>query len=175
MERKDKGSSLLELPDSFVMVDIETTGLSPDYDDIIEVAGIRVKDGQIESEYSSLIKPPHEIDDFITELTGITNEMLEGQRPISEVLPEFLQYIGNDIILGHNVHFDINFLYDNSYNILGKPLSNNFVDTMRLSRLLHREEKHHRLCDLCERYSITPEVSHRLWMIAKPPFNVTKL
>lgn len=161
MGRDFKGSSLLELPDSFVMIDIETTGLCPDYDDILEVAGIRVKNGMIESEYSSLIKPPYKISEFITQLTGITNEMMEGQRSIGEVLPEFLSYIGNDIILGHNVHFDINFLYDNSCNLLGKPVSNNFVDTMRLSRLLHREEKHHRLCDVCERYHIIPEAEHR--------------
>lgn len=161
MKRLKKGLSLLELTDNYTVIDLETTGLSPEYDEIIEVAAAKVVDGNIVEQFSSLIKPIFEIPEFITELTGITNYMLSSAPTIQEVLPRFIDFLGDATLIGHNVNFDINFLYDACLQYLDKPLSNNFVDTMRISRLLFPSEEHHRLEDLLQRLNVSVSRSHR--------------
>ena len=123
--REKKGKSLIEAPDSFVIIDIETTGLMPYWDDIIEVGAIRYEHGIEVRRFSSLVKPPvcedgSYIDDYIIELTGITNEMVSTAPNIENVLSDLDSFIGNSILIGHNVNFDINFLYDNFEEYLGK-------------------------------------------------------
>ena len=162
-ERTNKGNSLLQFPNDYTIVDLETTGLSPDYDYILEVAAIKVRNGVIVDTFSSLVKAEEDIwiDPFITELTGITREMISNAPDIRAVFPEFISFIGTDIIIGHNANFDINFIYDNLEYLFGKYLDNDFVDTMRISRRLHPEERHHRLADLSARYQIDYSSSHR--------------
>lgn len=144
-----------------MVIDIETTGLDPHWNDIIELAAIRVKDGTIVDRFSSLVNPGYEVDDFITELTGITNEMLAAAFNIKMILPQFVDFIGNSVIVGHNVNFDVNFIYDSCVSELGKTFDNDFIDTMRLSRRLFPQHRHHRLCDLIERFNIGTSVEHR--------------
>lgn len=167
MKRKYKGNSLLEFPDSFIVLDIETTGLSPEYDSIIEIGALKIEKSVVVNQFESLIRPNSYqsdglyIDSYIESLTGITNKMLVNAPTISDVLPKFYNFIGDSILVGHNVNFDINFLYDYFENYLQKPLSNDFIDAMRLSRIIHPEHQHHRLKDLIERYSIVVDSSHR--------------
>ena len=111
--REQKGKSLIDIPNNYVVFDIETTGLDPEFDEIIEIGAVKIKDGIKIDTFNSLIKPEYEIDEFITELTGITNEMVENAPSIDEVLPKFMDFIKDYIIIGHNVNFDINFFYDN--------------------------------------------------------------
>lgn len=164
---RQKGKNMLAFPDTYCLIDIETTGLSPDYDSIIEVSGIRYEDGKEKERYSSLLKPDliyddgTYIDDFIIELTGITNEMLSEAPDTKSVLMEFHDFIGNSVIIGHNVNFDINFLYDNFEKYLSVMLTNDYVDTMRISRLFRPEEPHHRLKDLAGKYKIDYSAAHR--------------
>ena len=164
-QRINKGNSLLVFPTSFSIIDIETTGLSPRYDEIIELSAIKVIDGSVVDKFTSLVQPDSSdgiyIDSFITELTGITNEMLASAPKLSSVLPDYLDFIGNDLLVGHNVNFDINFIYDKTESLLSRTFSNDFVDTMRISRRLHPEFQHHRLSDLCERYDIDYSDAHR--------------
>lgn len=160
-KRASKGKSLLESLSGYTVIDLETTGLDPSCDDIIEVAGVRIRNGKVESEFQSLINPGFDIPPFITELTGITNKMLSTAPSLSEVLPDFLRFIGDDTIVGHNVNFDINFIYDKCIELLNRPFVNDFLDTMRLSRRLYQEEQHHRLKDVVERLGIGTEVEHR--------------
>lgn len=161
VSREEKGISLLSLPSSYTVVDLETTGLDPKWNDIIEFGALRVEDGVVIDHFSSLVNPGYEIDDFITELTGITNEMLSSAHDITDVLPEFLDFIGDSIIIGHNVNFDINFIYDTCIEILHRPFKNDFLDTMRLSRRLFPQERHHRLCDLVNRFNVDDTIEHR--------------
>lgn len=165
-ERIHKGKSIISLPSSYVVIDIETTGLSPEYNEIIEVGAHKIKEGQIIDTFSSLIKPSMKpygsyIDEFIENLTGITNEMLSSAPEILEIFPQYMDFIGDNIIVGHNVNFDINFLYDYSEKYLNKPFINDFVDTMRLFRKLHPELKHHRVRDLAKLYSLDYSNAHR--------------
>ena len=87
--------------------------------------------------------------------------MLQNAPDISEVLPSFNDFVSNDIIIGHNVNFDINFLYDNYMEYLQKPLTNNFIDTLRIARKILPELKHHRLDDLIEYFNKEVRNEHR--------------
>ena len=161
IKRPNKGKNLIAFPDSYVLLDTETTGLDPEYDRIIEFAGIKVKDNEIIDKFQTLIKPPYEISSFITDFTGITNEMLKNAPALEKIFPEIEKFIKDEIIIAHNANFDINFLYESSLRLNGNGISNDFIDTMRLSRRIFPEEKHNRLCDLIERFSIGTNVEHR--------------
>ena len=165
-ERKEKGKSYIAFPSDYCIVDIETTGLSPEWDDIIEIGAIKYSNGEEIERFQSLIQPlPYKdgtfVSDFITELTGITNEMLATAPKTEEVISAFSEFIGDQTIVGYNVSFDINFLYDNFLKILGKPMRNNYIDLMRMARKLYPEMKHHRLKDMSKHYSIVNEQEHR--------------
>lgn len=161
IERTLKGKSTIDLLSDYIIFDIETTGLDSSYDEIIEIGAIKVKNNKIVSKFNSLVKPKNEIDEYITELTGITNEMVKDAPTIEEILPDFMNYIGNDILIGHNVNFDINFIYDNLYRNKFDVLTNDFIDTMRISRKLLPELPHHRLIDLAKYFKIDSTNNHR--------------
>lgn len=170
---RNKGKSIIDFPNEYIVIDIETTGLDPSYDEIIEIAALKISNDEIISSFSSLCKPtPYTssddgvttlcyVDEFITKLTGITNEML-SEAPITEiVIKDFIEFIGDSILIGHNVNFDVNFLYDSVKQYYNLDFSNNFIDTMRIARKLLPELKHHRLIDLIKHYGISSTSSHR--------------
>ena len=161
MEREHKGSSIIDQLTDYTCFDLETTGLSPEWDSIIEIGAAKVRDNQIVEKYSQLINPQEPIPQYITEITGITTSMVQDQPTINDILPDFITWLGDDILMGHNVNFDINFIYDNSLTILNKPITNNYLDTLRLARLTHPEEPHNRLQDLIQRYNIADTQEHR--------------
>lgn len=156
-----KGKNLIELPCDYTVIDVETTGLDPSYDEIIEIGAIKVRNNEINSQFSSLVKPSRPIDEFIENLTGITNEMLKNAPSIKEVLPQFIDFINDDILLGHNIHFDINFLYYNLDFYLDYKLSNNFIDLMRLTRKVYPNLENHKLVTIAEFLNINIENHHR--------------
>lgn len=135
-----------QLIDDYCVLDTETTGLSAYYDEIIEIGILRVRNNEIVDRYDQLIKPNFDIDDFITALTGITNDMLEGMPSIDSVKTDVLSFICDDIILGHNTSFDMRFLNEG----FKEQLSNQYMDTMQFARKLYPELKHHRLSDLTD-------------------------
>lgn len=157
----EKGNSIISFPDSFCVLDLETTGLSPEYDDIIEIGILKVVDETIIDSYSSLCNPHYPIDGFITNLTGITNEMLSVSPSLDEVIDDALSFIGDSIIIGHNVGFDIRFISASSTEILNKPFINDYIDTMRLFRKIAPEIEHHRLTDLITYYNLEGGSYHR--------------
>lgn len=161
MDRANKGKSLIALPSDFTVIDVETTGVSPEWDEIIEIAALKCRDYKVVSEYSSFVKPKFPVDEFITELTGITNDMLASAHSINEVLPDFIAFVGNDIVVAHNANFDVNFIYDNCISSMESSFDNDFVDTMRLSRRIHQDMAHHRLVDLCGKYGVINSSAHR--------------
>ncbi len=128
----------------YCVLDTETTGLSAYYDEVIEIGILRVCNNQIVAQYSQLIQPEYEIDPFITQLTGITNEMVAGMPSLSEVKEEVLSFLGDDTILGHNTSFDIRFLEEG----FEEPINNSYMDTMQFAKKVYPELEHHRLSDL---------------------------
>lgn len=161
VKRREKGKSIISFPDNYIMIDIETTGLSPDWDSIIEVAAVKIDNGEIIDEYSSFVEYNDELPEFITDLTGITSEMLIGAPSPQIVMKELSDFIGNDIIIGYNVNFDINFLYDYFEKHLNLKLNNDYVDCMRIARKLYPEKKHHRLKDMVSLFDINVDTEHR--------------
>lgn len=160
-QRTYKGDSLIESIDNYTIIDIETTGLDPKNDKIIELAAIKVKNNEVIDTYSALINPEIEIDNFITELTGITNDMLIKVPTIDKKIKEYIDFIGEDIIVGHNVNFDINFIYDNYLRIYNLPFSNDYIDTLRISKNYIRDIANYKLETLSEKFNINYEGAHR--------------
>lgn len=172
-QRPGKGESVLCLPQDYTVVDTETTGLSTESCCLIEVSALRVREGRVAAEFSTLIRPPWRevqkngqwqegyVDDFIQGLTGITDEMLEGAPLPEEALPQVEAFLGQDLLLGHNVGFDTAFLYDSFQRYLGRPLGNNSLDQLRLARKLLPQLPHHRLGDVAAALGVPYEGAHR--------------
>ena len=164
--RESKGRSIIAFPDTYCVIDVETTGRSPQWDHIIEVAAVKISDGRETGRFSSLIQPPSmpggtHVDEFIAALTGITDEMLAGAPFAPDVLAEFASFVGDTPVVGHYVGFDINFLYDSFDRYLDRPFSNDYIDTLRVARKLHPEMSHHRLADLVDLFGVTHNDAHR--------------
>lgn len=172
-QRPGKGESVLCLPRDYTVVDTETTGLSSESCCLIEVSALRVREGRVAAEFSTLIRPPWRevqkngqwqqgyVDDFIQGLTGITDEMLEGAPLPEEALPQVEDFLGRDLLLGHNVGFDTAFLYDSFQKYLGRPLGNNSLDQLRLARKLLPQLPHHRLGDVAAALGVPYQGAHR--------------
>ncbi len=132
--KRKKGKSRIAFPEDYCVVDIETTGLSPEECEIIEIAAVRYRNGEKTAFFNTLIRPHSAIAPFITELTGITNDMVKDAPEIDTAIKDFYDFAGNDMLMGYNVNFDINFLYDNLLRCHGICLSNDFVDVLRFAR-----------------------------------------
>ncbi|MGN0480308.1 MAG: PolC-type DNA polymerase III [Lachnospiraceae bacterium] len=146
--------------DSFVALDLETTGISPASDQIIEIGMVRVVGGKVDGEYSRLVYPGFEIDLRITALTGITNDMVAGQPQISGLVPEILEFIGDLPLLGHNIIFDYGFLKKAVVNA-GGTFAKSGIDTLKIARRILPPEQKKNLDLLCEYFGIDAGHSHR--------------
>ena len=146
MVKMSNSNYVRKIISDYCVIDTETTGLSSYYDEIIEVGILKIRDGKVVDQYSQLIKPNNAIDEFITYLTGITNKMLVNQPSIKDVEGEILDFLGDDVIVGHNTSFDIRFL-NASFK---ETLKNEYMDTMIFSRKIYPQLPHHRLSDLAK-------------------------
>lgn len=166
--QRDKGNLKYEFPSNYVVVDIETTGLTPEFDDIIEIGAIRISNNSLVESYQTLINPayPNEfvLDDFISELTGITSTDINNQGiPITSALIELREFIGDSLLVAHNANFDINFLYDAYLDNLGFKFQNDYVDTMYIARYYafkSPEMRHHRVTDFITKFNLTNDSEH---------------
>ena len=118
---RGKGQEWPDFISDYTMLDIETTGLNPYRDHVTELGAVKVRANQVVDEFSQLVVYPrsNHVPHFITKLNGITEELLlkEG-KPVKEAMTAFRTFIGNDIIIGYNVNFDLNFLYDLTQNFI---------------------------------------------------------
>ena len=140
---------------TYVVFDLETTGLYPNSgDSIIEFGAVKIKDGVIIDRYDELIYPERELSEEIIKITGITNEMLKGKRKELDGIIDFMKWVGNLPMVAHNAKFDISFIENaiDKYNL--DKLSNIVIDTLGLSRYLESSERFHNLATLVKRYSI---------------------
>ena len=161
--RPGRGKSLIASPEDYVCIDLETTGLRPSSDWIIEVAAYRMRSGKAEDRFVSFVRPGEigKVSSFITQLTGITREMVADAPLPEEVLPELFDFVGDDMVVGHNTCFDMNFLYDGAVRAGLDPIGNDFTDTMRISRRTYKELPNHRLGTLAQHLDVIPTAAHR--------------
>ncbi|MGN0179885.1 MAG: exonuclease domain-containing protein, partial [Monoglobaceae bacterium] len=144
----------------YVVFDIETTGLSPNSCRITEIGAIKIENGEICDKFSQLINPGVPIPPNITELTGISDQMVSGMPDISEVLPEFLSFCRDCTVVAHNASFDCGFIRYNAAE-QGLEFHNKTLDTLKLSRELFPNEKKHSLDAVCKRLDVSLENHHR--------------
>lgn len=159
--QNEKGRNLNKFIDNYVLVDIETTGLSPIYDDIIEIGAIKVENNKVVGEYNQLIKTDRSLPPMITELTGITDEMLATGKMLETVLEEFIGFVGDNVIIGHNINFDLGFLCNKCKKYLNYNLNNDYIDTLYLARKLVPNSYNHKLGTLAKLFNISYEGAHR--------------
>lgn len=159
---RQKGHERPEFLPNYTMIDIETTGLSSYRDHVTELGAVKVRDGKIVDQYSKLVKYPgsNRVPAFITKLNGITEDQLINEgTPVKEAIAEFRSFIGDDVIAGYNVNFDLNFVYDLCQKFKLPKLSNDYVDVLRFARVYYPRQ-HNRLIDVMQRSGIAQVEEH---------------
>lgn len=142
------------MTDSYVCIDLETTGLDPKRDKIIEIGAVRVERGEITEEWETFVNPGQMLSERIVELTGIHDGELSEAKPIGEILPELLAFLGEDVLLGHSVLFDFSFLKKAAVN---EKLSfeRQGIDTLKIARKYLKDLESRSLGALCKHYGIS--------------------
>ena len=154
-KRPNKGQSIIDAPNSYTVIDIETTGLDSRYCEIIELSALRYSNGAMIESFSTLVHPNEPIDSFITELTGITNDIVADAPIITDAIKSFYDFVGSDILVGYNVNFDINFIYDVLKNTHNIDFTNSFIDVLRFAKKMLPELKNHKLETVASHYKVS--------------------
>ncbi|WP_281503680.1 PolC-type DNA polymerase III [Ectobacillus sp. JY-23] len=147
--------------ETYVVFDVETTGLSAVYDTIIELAAVKIHNGEIVDRFERFANPHHPLSATTIELTGITDDMVRDAPDVDVVLREFAEWMGDCTLVAHNASFDMGFL-NTGFKKYGMPKSiNPVIDTLELARFLLPELKNHRLNTLCKKFDIELVQHHR--------------
>lgn len=146
---------------TYVVFDVETTGLSPVYDTIIELAGVKMRQGEIIDTFESFSNPHQKLSDKIIEITSITDDMLVDAPEVGDVLKDFHEWVGDSVLVAHNATFDISFLNQGYEKIGYEKVSVPVIDTLELARFLLPELGNHRLNSLCKRFNVELTQHHR--------------
>lgn len=144
----------------FTVVDVETTGLDK-YSEIIELSAIKYVNFEPVSCFSTLVKPSGTIPLKITQITHIDASMVSNAPTINQIMPAFIEYIGSDNILGHNLSFDLKFLYKSGFDCFAKK--RRYYDTLKIARSHLSKDmiENHKLTTLCDYYNISRDDAHR--------------
>ena len=143
----------------FICIDLETTGLNPKRDRIIEIGAVKVRNGEIVETFQQLIDPKQQLEERVELLTGISSKELEGKPAIQEVLPAIKEFLGEDVLLGHRVLFDYSFL-KRAFTNEKISFERKGIDTLKLARQFVVDCESKKLESLCKHYGITHQ-AHR--------------
>lgn len=146
----------------YVVVDLETTGLSPQKDRIIEIGAVKVDEGNVVDTFCTFVDPQIPIPAQIQGLTGITQDMVEGQPDVKQAVNSFMDFCGQQDLMGHNLIFDYSFL---KHQAAGQKMSfeRNGIDTLKIARTLLPELESRSLTSLCEYFQIDRTQAHRAY------------
>lgn len=149
-----------EIPDTYCVFDLETTGFNPKLEKITEIAVCKVRNGEIIDEFSTFVNPEKSIPKNVQELTHITDDMVKDAPTIEEILPKFLEFTKDTILVAHNAKFDISFIshFAKELKLEFKP---KVMDTLVIARELYTSVENHKLGTLAEFLGITLEGAHR--------------
>lgn len=161
IKKAQRKKSLLAFPENYIVLDIETTGLNPNSNEIIELSALKVVNGKIHEEYSKLVKPSGYLSPFITRLTGINSEMLKNAPHIKEAVKEFNDFCSDSIIVGHNITFDIGFINAKLQKYHNVPFDNEYIDTLTIARKLLPQLKNKKLGTIAQHFNLDTEGMHR--------------
>lgn len=158
---KDIGKNILKFVPNFTVIDLEMTGRGNSVGDITEMSAIRYRDYKPVAEFSKLIRADKKVLPFVVEMTGITDVMLMGAPKIDDVIEDFVNFLGDDIILGHSVAFDLGMVAKAYKEIMGRNMTHDYIDTLRISRLLNTDSENHKLETLCSYFGVVRLLGHR--------------
>lgn len=153
------------MTDSYVSIDLETTGLNPKLDKIIEIGAVKVIQGKTADSFSALVNPGRQLSEKVMELTGIQNEELANAPGIEQILPAVLEFLEDLPLLGHSILFDFSFLKKAAVN-QKLPFEKEAIDTLKIARKYLRQLEHRNLDYLCAYYGIEHH-AHRALADAK--------
>ena len=159
MERKNEEAEHI-LRGDYTVIDLEMTGLNPKLDKVIEIGAVRVRGHKEAARYATLVNPRRSIPERVVELTGITNEEVAAGLDEDEAMQALIAFIGDYVIVGHNVSFDYSFMKQWAVN-KRIPLTLRACDTLRIARAILPGEQSKKLEDLCVYYRIERERAHR--------------
>lgn len=145
---------------TFVAFDFETTGLDPRRDEIVEIGAVKIKGSQVIGEFHTLVKPRRGMSRKSMEITGISSEMLENAPAIEEVLPKFLDFIADSVLVAHNAKFDYSFLRVAIRNVMGEERDFSYIDTLGMAKAL-LDIKGYSLDKVAKELKITDFKHHR--------------
>lgn len=132
-------------PENIIILDFETSGISPDYGDrAIEIGAVKLRGGQIIDSFQSLMNPALRINSFIESYTGITNQMLQSAPKAAEVMGEFSEFISNTPLVAHNASFDRRFL-DAEFKRIGQQRKQEFACSLLTARRIYPDAPNHKL------------------------------
>ena len=147
---------------SYVCFDLETTGLSPEKDEIIEIGAVRVEEGKVIDRFSRFVKPDHPISSMVTSLTGISNEMVADAGPTERTIYDFLYFCGELPVVGHNLMFDYRFTYRYAKKYY-MDFQKKGLDTLKIARKVLPDLPSKSLENLCSHYGIVNTSAHRAY------------
>lgn len=145
----------------YVVFDLETTGLHPRTDEIIEIGAVKMQGLDVVDQFSTMVKPTKVIPAEVVKLTGITSDMVDDAPSAAEALKKFQEFIGGSVLVAHNAAFDVGFTRLHLNKHLDKVLGNAVLDTMTMARLLYPNLKNHKLKTLCKEFDLRLENHHR--------------
>lgn len=157
-----QGKLLNEYIEDYVVFDLETTGVSPYNDEVIEISAVKARKGKVVEEFSELVNPQRTIPFAASRVNNITDDMVSDAPFFDEVLRHFLKFVGEDVLVGHNIQsFDMKFIYRDCERYFHQLITNNYVDTFILAKRCFPEWRHRRLGDLADYYGISTQGAHR--------------
>lgn len=149
------------IPD-YVVFDLETTGTSWNYDEVVEISAVKVKNHKAVSEFTTLVNPKRAISYYASQVNGITDDMVRDAPVFETVLADFLAFIEDYVLVGHNIHaFDMKFIDRDCRRYIGEMPKNDSIDTLQLARACLPQLAHHKLTDLADYYGISTKGAHR--------------
>lgn len=149
-----------DLSQTFVVFDLETTGFSNKNDKITEIGAVKVKNFEIVDRFNELINPEKDISYKVQELTGITNDLIKDKPTIEEILPRFMEFVGDSVLVAHNAEFDIGFI-NQECKEMNIEFKNKSVDTLMLARILLPHLKRFKLNNLTKELGVPLHNHHR--------------
>lgn len=149
------------VPD-YVVFDLETTGINCMTDQVIEIAGIKVQDGMVAGEFSTLVNPGIPIPDAASSVNEIYDDMVADSPDFETALKDFMDFAGDSVLVGHNIHrFDMRFIWRDSRKYWGQTIGNDYIDTLPIAQMYLPQLSHHTLSTLAWHYGVYSGEAHR--------------
>lgn len=152
----------IERINDYVLFDIETTGLSPESDEVVELSALKILDGEVVDEFSTLVNPGIHIPYTASNINSITDDMVKDSPTMEQVLKDFKAFIGDSVLMGHNIkRFDLKFIQRDAVRYLGKELPNGSLDTLFIANRYLPDLESRSLESLSYHYGISYAGAHR--------------